>query len=245
MSPAADAAIAGARAEIEAYRASWRAACDPSRGPADVAALLSDAEALVADVRVGRAVARLASSLGAEAPWPLPGLHRHGEGVDVDWAAFASFPRGSVEDVRFFRGLGKAAGPDGDPIWLGPAAPDGAPCLRLAETSWIEVAQGIEEMERARSGDYARRAAILRERLAATLDGLARGGPACGCVRGDPLPALDALAGKQAKVQTPARRALIASAAAAAEALRRGKARVSWLRETAGAPATGCGAGPR
>jgi hypothetical protein len=100
-------------------------------------------------------------------------------------------------------------------------------------------------MERSRGEPYARRAAVLRERLMATLGGLGRGGVACGCERGDPLAALEALAARQERLGTPDRRALVAAAGAAADALRTGRTRVSWLREAPGAPVTGCGAGPR
>jgi hypothetical protein len=241
-----EAAISTARAEIDAYRSSWRAACDRSRGAADLAALLAEGEALVTDVRTGRAVTTLARALAPDAPWPLPGIHRHGEVIDVDWGTFAAFvSRGTAEDGRYFRGLARATRADGDPVWLGDPAPgDGAPCVRLGEISWAEVAQGIEEMERSRGEPYARRAALLRERLMASLEGLGRGGVVCGCVRGDPLAALDALAAMHERLGTPARRALVAAAGDAAAALRTGRARVSWLRDAPGAPVTGCGAGP-
>lgn len=242
-----DEVVAPARAEIDAYRASWRAACDRSRGAADLAALLAEADTLVTDVRIGRAVAALARALEAEARWPLPGIHRRGDVVDVDWATFAGFVhRGTAEDGRWFRGLARATGADGDPAWLGDPAPaDGAPCLRLGQISWAEVAQGVEEMERSRGDLYARRATALRERLMESLHALGRGGVVCGCVRGDPLAALEALAAMQVRLGTPARRALVAAAGAAADALRTGRTRVTWLREEPGAPVTGCGAGPR
>jgi hypothetical protein len=243
---AAAAAVAHARAVLDAYRASWRAACDPSRGPADVAALLSEADALVADVRSGRAVAALARELPEGSAWPVPAVRRGEDGPEVDWPAFAAFAaRGTAEDARFFRGLARVTGPDGEPAWLGPApVPGGAPCLRLAETSWSDVAQGLAEMERSRSDLYARRAARLQERLLASLDDLARGIPVCGCVRGDPLPALDALAATHERLGTPGRRALLASARGAADAVRHGTVRVAWLRDAPDAPATGCGAAP-
>jgi hypothetical protein len=240
-----DELVQPARAELDAYRASWRAACDRSRGAADLAALLAEADALVTDVRTGRTVAALARALERDAPWPLPGIHRHGEVVDVDWATFSAFvPYGTAEDGRYFRGLARATQPDGDPAWIGDAAPgDGAPCLRLGQTAWAEVAQGIEEMERSRGEPYARRAALLRDLLMAALDGLGGGGVVCGCLRGDPLPALESLAAMQ-RSGTPARRALVTAAEAAADALRTGRTRVTWLREAPGAPVTGC-AGPR
>lgn len=239
--------IAPARAEIDGYRASWRAACDRSRGAADLAALLAEADALVTDVRIGRAVATLARALEADAPWPLPGIHRHGDVVDIDWATFVGFvPRGTAEDGRWFRGLARATRADGDPAWLGDPAPgDGAPCVRLGQTSWAEVAQGLEEMERSRGDLYARRAATLRERLMESLQALARGGVVCGCERGDPLRGLDALSATHERLGTPARRALVAAAAAAVDALRAGRTRVTWLREAPGAPISGCAAGPR
>src|SRR5512145_384707 len=62
--------VAPARAELDAYRASWRAACDRTRGAADVAALLAEADALVTDVRSGRVVAALARGLPPDARWP-------------------------------------------------------------------------------------------------------------------------------------------------------------------------------
>lgn len=240
----AAAAAAAGRAEIDAYRASWRAACDPSGPPHDLAALVSEADALVTDVRIGRAVAALVAALSAGDRWPLPGIHRSGGAVDVDWAAFAGFAaRGGAEDGRYFRGFARATDADGDPAWLGPApTPDAAPCVRLAETSWRDVAQGLEEMEGSRSPIYAKRAALLRERLVATLTALGRGGPVCGCVRGDPLPPLEALAATSTKLGTPARRELAAAAAAARDALRRGAATISWLRERPDAPPSGCGA---
>jgi hypothetical protein len=243
----AEQTIAAARADIDAYRASWRAACDPSRGPADLSALLSEAEALVTDVRIGRVVAALAGSLEPGTAWPLPGILRRGDAVDVDWETFAAFvPRGTAEDARYFRGLGRATRADGEPAWLGDAASEGGePCLHLAQVSWGEVAQGIEEMERSRGEAYARRAALLRERLMASLQAVGRGGVVCGCVRGDPLAPLDVLAGAQERLGTPARRALVGAARSAAEALRAGRARVTWLRESAGAPVTGCGVGAR
>lgn len=238
--------LAPARADLDAYRASWRAACDPARGPADVAALLSEAEALVTDVRIGRVVAALARSVPPEAAWPLPGTRRQDGAVDVDWAAFAAFvPRGTAEDQRYFRGLARATR-DGGPAWLGEPAPEGgSPCVRLGEVSWAEVAQGLEEMERSRGEVYTRRAAGLRERLQATLAALGAGGAVCGCVRGDPLPALDALAASRERLGTPARRTLVAAARDAADALRSGRTRVTWLRERVGAPVTGCGAPSR
>lgn len=239
-------AIAAARAELDAYRASWRAACEPARGPADVAALLSEAEVLVTDVRIGRAVGALARAVADDGAWPLPGIHRHAGVVDVDWATFAAFvSRGTAEDQRFFRGLARATRADGDGSWLGEPAPDGEPCLRLGDLSWSEVVQGIEEMERSRGEVYARRAGYLREALLATLGALGEGGIRCGCVRGDPLPALDAIAASQGRLGTPARREIVAKARAAADALRAGKTRVSWLRDAPGAPVTGCGAGTR
>lgn len=238
--------IAAGRAEIDAYRASWRAACDPARGPADLAALLSEAEVLVTDVRIGRAVTALAREVADDGAWPLPGVHRHAGVVDVDWATFAGFvSRGTAEDQRFFRGLARATRPDGDGVWFGEPAPDGEPCLRVGDLSWAEVVQGLEEMERSRGETYARKAGYLREALLTSLGTLVRGGVVCGCVRGDPLPALDAIAASQGRLGTPARRALIATAGGAADALRRGKTRVSWLREAPDAPVTGCGAGPR
>lgn len=241
-----DEVVAPARAELDAYRASWRAACDRSRGAADVSALLAEADALVTDVRSGRVVAALARGLGPDARWPLPGIHRHGDGIDVDWATFARFvPRGTAEDGRYFRGLARVTFEDGTPAWLGEAAPGGPPCVRVGQVSWSEVAHGVEEMERSPGEIYARRAAQLRERLMDTLGVLARGGVVCGCERGEPLPALEALAAAQERLGTPARRALVAAAAAAREALRSGRTQVSWLREAPGAPVTGCGARPR
>jgi hypothetical protein len=239
--------VAPARADIDAYRASWRAACDPARGAADLSALLSEAEALVTDVRIGRVVAALARALAPDAPWPLPGIHRHGDTVDVDWATFAAFaPRGAAEDQRYFRGLARTTRADGDPAWLGDPAPeDGAPCVHLAGTAWADVAQGVEQMERSRGVAYVRRAAFLRDRLQSTLDRLAGGGTVCGCVRGDPLPALERLAATEERLGTPARRALVAAARGAADALRSGSTRVSWLRQTPDGPITGCGAAPR
>lgn len=236
--------VAPARADLDAYRASWRAACDPTSGAADLSALLSEAEALVTDVRIGRVVAALARSLPPDAAWPLPGIHRHAEAVDVDWATFAAFaPRGTAEDQRYFRGLARATQADGDPAWLGDPAPrDGAPCVNLARTAWMDVAEGVEQMERSRGGAYVRRAALLRDRLQSTLARLGEGGAVCGCVRGDPLPALERLAAAGERLGTPARRALVAAARAAADALRGGATRISWLRETPDGPITGCGA---
>ncbi|HEX9399776.1 MAG TPA: hypothetical protein VF912_06660 [Anaeromyxobacter sp.] len=244
-------AVGEARAEIDAYRAAWRDACDPARGAADLAELLSDAEALVSDVRLARVAAALAHALEPDAPWPLPGVHRSGAGVDLDWSAFAAIvPRGKAEDARFFRGLSRALASSGEPVWLGAAPGEGAaPCLRLGETAWVEVARGIEEMDRADVHVYARHAADVRARLLQTLKALGRGGPVCGCVKGDPLPALAALAalapGGRERSGTPERRALVAAGAAAAEAVRTGSARISWLRDAPDAPATGCGAGTR
>ena len=241
-------AIEDARAEIDAYRAAWRVACDPGRGAADVASLLSDAEALVSDVRLARVVAELSRALEPRATWPLPGVHRSGEGLELDWAAFAAiFERGTAEDSRFFRGLTRATRAGGEPVWLGPVpAADGARCVRLGEIAWVDVADGIEQMERSGPEVYSRRVAALREQLLETLRALGGGGPVCGCVRGDPLPALAALAGgARARSGTPERRALLAAAASAVEALRSGKTRLTWLRESADAPATGCGAGAR
>src|SRR6266511_903109 len=225
----AAAIVAEARAEIDAYRADWREACDPRRGAADVARLLSDAEALVTDVRLARVAGALARALEPDAAWPLPGVRRSGAGVDLDRATFAAFvERGTVDDVRFFRGFSRATGAGGEPAWLGPVPAEGAaPCLRLGEPRWAEVAQGLEEMERAKVEVYSRRAAALREQLLATLKTLGKGGAVCGCVKGDPVPALDALG------------------SGASTALRTGSARVSWLREAPDAPATGCGVGPR
>jgi hypothetical protein len=248
LSARAAEAIAPALAEFDAFRASWVVACDPSRGPADLAALLSEAEVLITDVRIGRAVAALSRVLEPDAPWPLPGLHRHGDAIDLDWAAFTRFvPRGTAEDGRFFRGLARATRPDGEPAWLGERAPGTEQaCLRLGQVSWSEIAQGLEEMERSRGDLYARRAELLRDELVRTLQGIGRGEPVCGCLRSEPIAALHALATSPVKAGTPpARRALVKAAQAAADALRTGGARVSWLRQGPDAPATGCGPGPR
>lgn len=243
---AAAAALGEGLRDVEAYRSAWRDACDPDRGPADLSALLGDADALVSDVRLGRLAETVAATLEPGAPWPLPGVRRAADGLAIDWDAFGEMAaRGKAEDARFFRGLSRTVDREGEPVWLGPAAPGGARCVRLAETSWVDVATGLEEMDRAGTPTYARRAAQLRERLVGTLQSVARGAPVCGCTRGDPLPALDALAARaQERGAPPSRRAVTAAARDAAQAVRT-TARIDWLRAGPDAPATGCGQAQR
>ncbi len=234
--------------EVDGYRAAWKAACDPANAPADLAALLGEAEALVADVRLARMVVKVARALEPQATWPLPGLRRAGDGIALDWAAFAAIAeRATAEDARFFRGLFRTQRQDGEPVWLGArAVPDGAPCVRLGETSWAEVTQGIEQMERGKVATFVERTAQVREALLETLQAISGGGEICGCVKGDPLVGLDALAGSAPERGASTERRAIADAArGAADALRGGRARVTWLREAPDAPATGCVAGQR
>jgi hypothetical protein len=245
LAPGAPAEVARVMPALEAYRAAWRRACGPGPDPADVAGLAADAEAIVTDVKLGPALARLAGALPAGAAWPIPGVRPGPDGLEVDWGAIAALaPRATVEDARSIRGLGRAMASDGEPVWLEPPRAGTPGCVRLVETSWSEVAHGLEEMEAANAEVFARRAALLRERLEETFRDLARGNPVCGCARGDPLPALDALAGGKGKVGTPARRELEAAASSAAQAIRSGKARLSFLRDAPGAPVTGCDRAP-
>ncbi|HEX9242271.1 MAG TPA: hypothetical protein VF875_07485 [Anaeromyxobacter sp.] len=248
LTDAGAAALGTSRRAFDSYRAGWRRACAANEGPADVGGLVADAEALVADVKLGRAVSALVDALPSGARWPVPGVRRDrgvDEGLDVDWSAIAAMtPRASVEDARAMRGLTRAEGPDGEPIWLEPGRDGARGCVRLAETDWVEVSSGILDLQAAQNEVFARRASSLRERLLATLKDLSRGTPVCACTRGDPLRSLDLLAGGKEKLGTPEHRALVAAATDAAKAVRTGAARVSFLREAPGAPATGCALTP-
>ena len=247
FSPAAKQAAGTALADLDAYRNAWRAACDPSHGPADLAGLLGDAEALVDDVRLAAKAAQVAAALQPGDPWPLPGMRRAADGVAIDREAFAAmFDRGTAEDVRFVRALFHVTRDDGEPIWLGSgAAPTGVPCVRLGEVAWVDVVEALGDMERAQAARFAQRTELLHQQLLAMLQALARGGDVCACVRGDPLPALDALgtAGGEQRRRFGVGAALASAAADAAKALRDGKTRVSWLRQARDGPATGCAAG--
>lgn len=240
---------ASALEAVEDYRAAWRRACEGSGGPADLSELLSDAEAITADVSTSAVLEQLASALPERAPWPFPAVRRGDTALEADWAALAAAAHlGTAEDGRFFRGARVAAGRRGDPSWLGEPVPGGGGrrCVRLGEVSWADVADAIDDMEGARSPAYARYARALRQRLLETLGELARGPRVCGCFPGDASVGLAPLATSLApeRLGTPARRALAKAASEALEAMRVGRARVLWLRETKDAPPTGCGASP-
>lgn len=230
------------RAPVEVYRAAWRRVCERGAPPADLSTLLGDAEALIADVGTAPTLAALAAALPAE--WPLPGIRRgEGEPLEVDWAAFgAAAARGTVEDARFWRGAAVAAGPGGEPGWLGERIGEGAArCLRLTELSWLDVANALDAMERAGAAPYVRHAQGLRASLVETFAGVARRAEVCACLRGDAARALEPLAGEAGGGGgTHARRGLAKAAAEALRAIRSGQARVRALRAAPGAPPTGC-----
>jgi hypothetical protein len=231
---------AHARRDVEAYRAAWRRVCDPAAGPADLAALLGDAEALTADVMLEESVAQILRSVPDDAPSPLPGIRHSGAGPAVDRDAFqAVLERGRAEDQRFWRGAARALDRAGRPVWL-ETSPDGEPaCVRLGEVAWAEIAAGLELMETAGAEPYVRSGRALRTSLVETLSGVATA-PVCGCTRGDPLAGLEPLAASGEKRGTPMQRAVVQAARDALDALRAGRARVRWLRDAPGAPATGC-----
>lgn len=238
---------AASRAAVDAYRAAWRRACAPAARPADLASLLGDAEALVDDVATSPGAHRIASAARAGgAPWPLPAITAEGVPLRVDWASFAAVAElGSADDARFWRGAAQVAGPTGEPAWLGERLPDSTDrCLRLGELAWRDLADALDAMESTGSEPYVRHARRLREALREQLAGVAAGAPACACVRGDPAAGLDALASPAQRIGPPARRALAKAAGEARVALASGQARVRFLRDAAGAPAAGCGAGP-
>jgi len=243
LARAADAARDVSRA-VEAYRAGWRRAC-AGEGTLDVAALFGDAEALSEDVRMARSVRAIAAAAGkAGGDWPLPAMAAVEGDLAVDWAAFGWLgARGNVDDARFWRGATVAADGLGGPAWL--AAIPGAPgeCVRLGETPWLELGRALEDMEAAEAPQYAGHARALRERLMETLGELARGAEICGCLRGDAAAGLAALGTPEPgeRAGTPARRALVKAGGEAVAALRAGRAKVRWLRDAAGGPATGCG----
>lgn len=246
--PASRAVSAEEREAVEQYRAAWRRACDPAAGAADLASLLGDAEALTADVSTSRTIEALAAAHAAApgAEWPLPAIVREGDApLEVDWAAFSALlGRGAAEDGRFWRAAARVAGRTGEPGWLGEPLPDSTErCVRLGEVRWQELAEALEAMERAGSEPYVRHAQALRAALIETLATVARGPSTCACLRGAPAEGLEPLVTSAAaeRVGTPARRALAKAAADALEALRTGRARVSFLREAPGAPPTGCG----
>jgi hypothetical protein len=231
------------RGPIEGYRAAWRRACEPGARPAELAPLLGDAEALVADVGTRPTLEAIAAALPLE--WPVPGIRRkEGGPLVVDWAAFAAAaPRGTVEDARFWRAAAVVAGPGGEPAWLGERIGDGpARCLRLAELRWREVADALDAMERAGAEPYLRQARALRASLMDTLEGLARQREVCACLPGDAAGALEPLGGAAAvgRGGAHARRALAKAAAGALGALRSGAVRVLVLRAGPGAPVSGC-----
>jgi hypothetical protein len=248
--PASAGISAQEREVVEDYRAAWRRACDPASGAADLASLLGDAEALAADVSTSRTLEALAAAHAAEAAsgaaWPLPAIVRDGDQpLEVDWAAFAALAdRGAAEDGRFWRGAARVAGRTGEPGWLGEVIPGSTErCVRLGEVRWQELADALDSMERAGSEPYVRHARALRAALVETLAAIARGPSTCACLPGPGAGALEPLVASSAaeRVGTPARRALAKAAADAHGALREGRARLSFLREAPGAPATGCG----
>jgi hypothetical protein len=243
--PAVPALPASDRAPIEAYRAAWRRACGPASRAADLGSLLGDAEALVDDVATSPALDALAAALAPGAEWPLPALRRDESGpIRVDWTAFgAASARGTVEDARFWRGAGVAAGRGGEPAWLGEAAGAGpGRCVALAGTRWREVADAIDAMERGDAAAYARHARALRAALLETLSALARDRQVCACLPGDAAGALEPLAADASPERHAShlRRELGKAAAAALAAVRSGRVRVVALRAAPGAPATGC-----
>jgi hypothetical protein len=210
-----------------------------------VAGLVADAESLVSDVSIAPALSALADTLRPGAPWPVPGVWRGDRALEVDWGAIAGLaPRASAEDARALRGLSRAAGPGGEPAWLQPPGDGARGCVRLAETRWAEVALGLQELQASQAEVFTRRAASLRERLVSTLQDVSRGKPVCACAKGDLARALDALTGGKERRGTPEHRALVSAASAAAQAVRSGAARVSFLRDAPGAPAKGCAGVP-
>jgi antitoxin (DNA-binding transcriptional repressor) of toxin-antitoxin stability system len=233
---------------VEAYRLAWRRACE-EKTTAALATLLGDGEALARDARLSRSVRAIASAAAAAGgAWPLPGLHAVDREVAVDWAAFAPVAaHGTVSDLRFWRGASVAADRAGEPSWVeeAPRAAAGV-CVRLGQTAWPELAAALDDMEAAREPQYADHARELRQLLVETLGAIAKGPEICGCVRGDPVAGLDALATAAADARrgTPEQRALSKAAADAVGALRGGRVRVRWLRDAPGAEPTGCGAAP-
>ncbi len=227
---------------IEAYRAAWRRLCGPGARPADLAPLLGDAEALVADVGTAPTLEAIAAALPLE--WPLPGIRWRYEGrLAVDWEAFsAAAGRGTVEDQRFWRAAGVVAGSGGEPTWLGERVGDGpARCLRLAELRWRDVADALDTMERAGAEPYLRQALALRVSLMELLEDLGRRREVCACLPGDVAAALEPLGAEAAAPRgTHARRTLARAAGGALRAVRSGQVKVLSLRAAPGAPMTGC-----
>lgn len=232
------------RRDIEAYRSAWKPVCDPAAGPVDLAGLLGDAEALAADVGFTEAVEEILRSAPPGAPSPLPGIRRsEGGSAEVDWGAFGAVAeRGRAEDQRFWRGASIALDGGGEPAWLGPSVGGGPRCVRLGEAAWLEIAGALEAMETAGEEPYARLGRAFRASLVATLAGIASA-PVCGCTKGDPTAGLEPLAAAGEKRGSPMQRALAKAAGEALVALRAGTARLVWVREAPGAPATGCRAG--
>ena len=235
------AALGKARSTFDPYRTAWRRACALDAGPVDVGGLLTDAESLIADVIAGPGVSALVSALGPDDPWPVPAIRRGESGLEVDWAAIVLVaPRASAEDARALRSLGAVEGPGGGPAWIDPGGEGARACVRLAETDWVAVAQGIEALRSAQAEVFSRRAPPMRERLLATLGELSKGKPVCACVKGDVLGSLAQLGSKKEKLGTREHRSIASASDGAVQAIRTGAARISFLREAPGAPATGC-----
>ncbi len=229
---------------IDAYRGAWKRACD-SNESVDVATMLSDAEVLAQDARMSRLVRTIGSdALQRGADWPFPAIRPVEDTLVVDWSAFAELgERGSVDDVKFWRGAVVAANAVGEPAWVR-AAPEaaGGECVRLGEISWAALAKALDGMSVAEPYPYPDRARELRGRLLETFAALARGPQVCGCVRGEATKGIAELAsaGDAKKGAPPPARELAKAAADALSALGSGRTKVDWLRNSAGDPATGC-----
>lgn len=231
---------------IDAYRGAWKRACD-SNESVDAATMLGDAEVLAQDARMSRILRTIAfAALQQGQEWPFPAIRSIGDALAVDWGAFAELgERGGVDDQKFWRGAVTVANAVGEPAWVrrAPEAASGE-CVRLGEVSWTDIAKGLESMGAAEPYPYPDRARELRARLVETLAAIARGPEVCGCVRGEATKALAALASGEAdakKGAPPLPRDLAKAAADALSALRSGRAKVQWLRESAGGAPTGCG----
>ncbi len=231
---------------IDAYRGAWKRACD-SNESVDAATMLGDAEVLAQDARMSRIVRTIAfDALQRGREWPFPAIRSVGDELAVDWGAFAELgERGGVDDQRFWRAAVVVANAVGAPAWVrsAPEAASGA-CVRLGEVSWVDIARALDGMAAAEPYPYPDRARELRGQLLETLAAIARGPQVCGCVRGDAAKGLPALASGEAdakKGTPPPPRDLVKAAADALSALRNGRAKVQWLRESPDRPPNGCG----
>jgi hypothetical protein len=231
---------------LDAYRGAWKRACD-SNDSVDVATMLGDAEVLAQDARMSRIVRTIGfGALERGQEWPFPAIRSLGEVLAVDWTAFADLgERGGADDQRFWRGAVVVANAVGEPVWVR-AEPEAASgeCLRLGEVSWSDIARALDGMGAAEPYPYPDRTREFRGRFLETLGAIAQGPQVCGCVRGDAAKGLAELAsgeGGAKKGAPPPARDLVKAAADALSAFKSGRAKVQWLRQSPGGPATGCG----